>query len=112
MLASPVSCLPFLGNSQPNNIPITNGKGIYYAAICGATTPSYRMIHAEYPAFPNDNHICTFCKNANFIEQYVCLITLDSATQRNKIIFDRGDTTNISGYLIFRENKFQINMIA
>jgi Secretion system C-terminal sorting domain len=51
-----------------------------------------------------NNYICGFCNSYFPFQQHICLVTYDSISQRNQLIWDKGDTNNLSGYIIYREN--------
>lgn len=102
LTATPVTSRPY--NTFPiNQIYLTPSPGIYYIAWCINNIASPVSITADHSG-PPYYRFCEYCNDPVFIDQSICLITLDSTTQRNSIIFDKGDTSNISGYILFREN--------
>ncbi len=101
-LVSPIICDGYNGNSNPGHIWVsTQLKGLYYIALTFKNDTLNRTVYSTAGSMAA---ICTYCNNANLMDQSICLISLDSATNRNKIIFDKGDTSNIAGYTIYREN--------
>lgn len=81
------------------------GKGIYYIVWNLNHFTGTKGIYAKV-FFPTQasNNLCGFCNSPFEIQQGICLITLDSSTQRNQLIWDKGDTSNLQGFIIFREN--------
>lgn len=107
LTATPVSSRPYSSNfSNPLSTPLSKVvyPGVYYFAWCINNKSSPVNIYGDDNLPPTYHRICNYCNDLVFMEQYICLVTLDSVTQRNFIIFDKGDTTNISGYILFREN--------
>lgn len=83
-------------------------KGIYYLLIT-STDSIYRItIHPNSIVNPNNllmDKSCSVCNGVNDLNQAkICLITLDSASARNEIILEKGETDNMAGYYIVREN--------
>ncbi|HNA58914.1 MAG TPA: T9SS type A sorting domain-containing protein [Chitinophagales bacterium] len=80
------------------------GRGLYYIVWNINPFTGTKPIFARIVSPQASNNLCNFCNAAFDIQQTICLITLDSATQRNQLIWDKGDTTNLEGFILFREN--------
>lgn len=104
---SPVLCIPYV-----SSIPwvyLHNAKGIYYALInrrAGFSQSLY--VNITTITAPNQdllcNSYCTICNTFTSLNQEICTTDLDTTSQRNKFTWEKGDITNISGYIIYREN--------
>jgi len=99
---SPIQCQTLSNNVGFNFANHPNG--VYYMAanmIPYQVQDSARFISSiSGPYFS----ICNICKGVYEDIANVCLVTVDSLTQKNKIIIDRSDVTNLVGHIIFREN--------
>jgi hypothetical protein len=52
----------------------------------------------------NYDYHCSFCNEIISLKKDLCFIDFDSISQRNKLVWEKGDTTDIAGYIIYREN--------
>lgn len=86
--------------------------GIYYMMISQVTRPA-DTLSVDIAAFANPfnnfcSSLCSYCTDLISLEQLVCTIDLDVASLRNKIVWEKGDTTHISGYVLYRENNISM----
>jgi hypothetical protein len=75
-------------NSNTNSTPYIN------ISNCGGPISRRSFI---------DSH-CDICNEIVFMEKYLCTIDFDQTSMRNKFVWEKGDTSNISGYIFYREN--------
>jgi hypothetical protein len=50
-----------------------------------------------------DSH-CQVCNEMVYLRKDICILDFDTINQKNKLIWEKGDTTNIFGYVVLREN--------
>ena len=87
-----------------NSIYLPTAPGIYYVAWYLSSFTGFKTIRASITDPQSTHNLCGYCNNAFKIYQTICLITLDSTTQRNQLIWDIGDTANLEGFILYREN--------
>jgi hypothetical protein len=103
-------------NNYPNspwNFDITEqcNPGIYYMMInkkAGLSQNNNISIDL-YQSGPLDlrswiDSHCQVCNGLTYLRKDICILDFDTIHQKNKLIWEKADTTNISGYVVLREN--------
>lgn len=92
-------------SSNIYDINRTYNKGIYYILITTTDSLMNFDLRRTSPQVALMDPTCSVCNTVTDLNQAkICLITLDSVVNRNQIIFDKGETDNISHFNIYREN--------
>lgn len=92
-------------NVFPFQLKFTKEKKAYVMMLTFSDSITDLHIYslAPYP-FLIDANVCGFCNGkVNHLEQNICIVTRDSATNKNMVIWQNDDTTHLSGYIIQRE---------
>jgi hypothetical protein len=110
--AAPIlNCYDDRTNSWGFGISATCNPGIYYLMVNknSGSSPNSNIRIDNYMAGPNDlrswiDSHCQICNEVVYLRKDICLLDFDTLNQKNKLIWEKGDTSNISGYVILREN--------
>jgi hypothetical protein len=89
----------------PTQLKFTKEKKVYVMMLSfsDSITDVYSYFNGPN-AYLIDEGVCGFCQGkVNHLEQNICLVTRDSATNNNMVIWQNDDTTHLSGYIIQRE---------
>lgn len=104
--STPFLCYSYMNNNPFNSFVFSGApKGIYYLMLNSRTSQSNARMYFTYlPGNSLDPGMCRICEGVANLQAKICTIDLDSATQRNRLIWDETDTANVSGYVVYREN--------
>jgi hypothetical protein len=105
-------CNNVVGSEPFNGLEISlNGtltlpsKSFYYAMLAASDSVTQYDFNESFPSnnIVLDSPQCSICHGVSSnLTQNICVVTLDSATGKNEIIWDKNDP-NVSGYIIYRQ---------